>query len=372
MTLATLAASPDQSRRADTLSREIHSAGPFKPPALSLAVARSDRLVWASAYGTSNLEFGVPATTEHSFRLGSVSKVITSTAAAKLVSRGMLDLDVPISAWLPDLPEHHRATTMRQLLTHRGGVRHYERNDFDLFGAGGAIYSRQYPTSQDVLALFIDDPLVAPQGTTVSYTSYGYTLASMVMEAAAGQEFTQLIDSEIAKPFALPSLAPDDPLAVIPHRASGYMTEADRNVYFGQLAEEARPKLVDGFANIPLNNPAYCWAGAGFLMTPTDTARFGAALLDSAHAKITPAERDLLFTPLTEAQENSPPLGLGWRVDSDTSGRLRWHHAGSTPGGRYGLIVYPSLGLSIALAGNIMMAPGDVLGPAARFADLFG
>ena len=74
---------------------------------------------------------------------------------------------------------------------------------------------------------------------------------------------------------------------------------------------------------------------------------------------------------MTRATSNSPPLGLGWRIDRDTRSRLRWHHAGSTPGGRYGLVIYPELGLSVALASNLIVAPGDVLGPAAGLADIF-
>jgi CubicO group peptidase (beta-lactamase class C family) len=358
-------------RSADKLARALQAAGPAQAPAVSVAVANADGVLWSAAYGTTDLEFDVPASTAHSFRLGSVSKVVTTTAAAKLVSRGMLDLDRPISEYLLDLPEQHRATTMAQLLTHRGGVRHYQRKDYDQTEPGGAVYMRLYPANSDILKLFIDDPLVAAPGEKVSYTSYGYTLASMVMEAAAGQPFLELIAQEIARPFDLPSLAADDPFAVIPNRASGYMAEIDRNMLFGQFPEEARPRLVNGFSKIPSSNPAFCWAGAGFLMTPEDCARFGAALLDSPHSRISPDERELLFTPLTEADEGSPPLGLGWRVDNDAGGRLRWHHAGTTPGGRYGLAVYPQLGLSIALACNTMLAMGDVLGPASKLADVF-
>jgi CubicO group peptidase (beta-lactamase class C family) len=361
----------DAARAAEKLAHAVHAAPPAQAPALSLAVARPGAVLWSGAYGRADLEFDVAATPGHLFRLGSVSKVLTATAAAKLVERGALDLEAPISRYLPDLPEPHRATTMKQLLTHRGGVRHYGPQDFALTSPGGAIYMRTYPTNADILALFINDPLVAPPGERVSYSSYGYTLASLVMEAAAGRPFLQLIDSEIARPFSLPSLVPDDPLIVLPERASGYMTAFDVNLLYGKLPEAARPKLTNGYANIPLSNPAYCWAGAGFLMTAEDCARFGAALLDSPATKISAAERALLFTPLTEAAKNSPPLGLGWRIDKDEKGRLRWHHAGATPGGRYGLVVYPEISLSIALAGNAMAAPGDVLGPSAGLADIF-
>ena len=356
-------------RRAGELARAVHRAGPAQAPALSLAVANRAEVVWACALGTANLELDLAATPEHSFRLGSVSKVITSTAAARLAARGELELDAPIARYLPDLPAQHRATTLTQLLTHRGGVRHYQRKDFD--DPGGAIYARLYPDNREVLALFVDDPLVAEPGERVSYSSYGYTLASLVMEAAAGKPFLRLIADEIAAPFGLASLLPDDPLALVPQRVAGYLTAFDLQWLYSTLPEAARPVPAGSYANLPFCNPAYCWAGAGFLMTPSDCARFGAALPEGQGSGTTPAERALLFAPLTAAAANSPPLGLGGRIDGDAKGRLRWHHAGSTPGGRFGLVVYPELGLSIALAGNTMAAPGDVLGPSSDLADIF-
>ena len=354
---------------ASQLLAELFATDPA--PALSMAAARSSGAVWADALGKANLELDVAATPEHRFRLGSVSKVHTSTAAARLVSRGVLDLDAPIFRYLPDLPEHHRATTLRQLLTHRGGIRHYGPKDFDLFGPGGAVYMRTYPTMREVLALFIDDPLVAAPGTAVAYSSYGYTLASIAMEAAAGTEFRELIEAEIGRHFGLASLAEDDPWAVQPQRATGYMNQADLSLLYGQLPEEARPTPRGGYAHMPFSNPAYCRAGAGFLMTPADTARFGAAMFDSADAKITAAERELLFTPNTEASPGSPSLGLGWRLDADDRGRRRWHHAGATPGGRVVLVVYPDLDLSLALAGNVMAMMLDGMKTASDLADIF-
>ena len=307
--------------QADAWARAFHEAQPT--PALSLAVARSDGLVWSAAFGHANLELAIPASPEHLFRLGSVSKAVTATTAARLVSRGLLEFDVPIAYWLPDLPSHHCATTMRQLLTHRGGVRHYLPKDLDRNAPGGGIMQRIYTSREDILVLFIDDPLIAPPGTEV-----------------------------------------------IPQRASGYHTA--REIEMAAAAMQVPvPDLPGGFANVTRSNPAFCWAGAGLLMSMPDLARFGAAHLEGPQARVTAKERELLFTPLTEATAKSPPLGLGWRIDRDAKGRLRWHHAGATPGGRAVLVIYPELDLSIALASNVMSTPGDVLGPAAELADVF-
>src|SRR6187549_3251438 len=181
---------------ASKIACDLFAANPV--PALSFAVANNVGVIWAEALGKADLEFDVAATPDHLFRLGSVSKAVTATTAARLVTRGLLELDAPIAYWLPDLPAHHRATTMRQLLTHRGGVRHYVAKDLDFRGPGGPITQRAYASREEILALFIDDPLVAAPGAEVSYSSFGYTLASFVMEAAGGTEFVRLVKDEIA------------------------------------------------------------------------------------------------------------------------------------------------------------------------------
>ena len=359
----------DDCAAASRIARDLFASAAM--PALSVAVADRTGTIWEEALGKVDLEFDIAATPDHVFRLGSVSKAVTATTAARLVTRGLLDLDVPIAYWLPDLPAHHRATTTRQLLTHRGGVRHYGPKDLDPKAPGGRITSRAYANRDEILALFIEDPLVAPPGTAVSYSSFGYTLASFVMEAAGGTDFLRLVMDEIALPFGLPSLAADEVLEVVPLRARGYFAAREFEMFARAMGDPERPALLGGYANVTLSNPAFCWAGAGLLMAMADLARFGAAHLDGPQARISADERALLFTPMTESNDKSPPLGLGWRVDHDATGRLRWHHAGATPGGRASLVVYPEPGLSIALASNAMSAPGDVLGPSAELADAF-
>jgi CubicO group peptidase (beta-lactamase class C family) len=341
-------------------------------PAMAFAVANGAGPLWSAAHGTANLEHGVAARPEHRFRLGSVSKVVTTVAAARLVTRGLIELDTPIAYWLPDLPEHHRRTTLRQLFTHTGGVRHYGPKDLDPNAPGGAVIQRHYPNRSSILALFVDDPLIAAPGEKVSYSSYGYTLASMVMEAATGVDFLDIVAEEIVMPFGLPSLAADDVLAIVPDRVTGYYTARELEFLAQRMPGLASFAARGGHANIGFSNPAFCWAGAGLIAHMPDLARFGAALLEGRHSKVTTGERALLFTPLTEATPEQPPLALGWRIDRDGQGRPRWHHAGTTPGGRCGLALYREQRLSIALAGNTMTTPGDVLGAASALADIFG
>ena len=340
-------------------------------PAMSVAVAEPDGLLWAGTAGFANLELAAATGTDTLFPLGSISKVLTSTLAARLALRGALDLDAPISAALPGLPAQHRDTTLRHLLNHRAGIRHYSAAEADLGNPELPVFMRVYRSEDDILALFINDRLVAPPGTAVIYSSYGYTLASMVISATCSRSFLDLVEAEIAIPFDLPSLVPDDPWRITPQRAGQYMNDLDLRLFGATLPKGLIPAFGDGWANLPFNNPAYCWAGAGFLMTPSDCSKFGAAMIDSRASLLSAEERALLFTPVTEAAKSSPPLGLGWRIDTDSTGRRRWHHAGATPGGCALLVVYPDHGLSIAIAGNVMTMKLNLLQGASELMDIF-
>ncbi len=338
------------------IAQQMMSANPL--PSLSIAVMQDAKLLFAEAFGKVDLELGTRATSAHRYRLGSVAKVITATLAARLAARGAVDLDAGIVRYLPDLPEHHRATTLRQLLTHRGGVRHYEKKD-SAPGAPGPIDQRIYRSNADILAVFIGDPLIARPGEKVSYSTFGYTLASLVLESAGKAPFLDLVQREVASPLGLATLGPDDPMAIVPDRVRGYHpNEILRNVF---------PGFSGQWGNIPSNNPAYKWAGGGLLAAPADLARFGAAHFTPG--MLDKSALETLFTVYTERTERSPPLGLGWRIDTDEARRLRWHHAGGQDGARASLVVYPKEKLSIALATNVTATPGDVNGPSSRIAD---
>lgn len=343
----------------------------FQVPALSAAVAGPQGIVWQGALGEVDLEHDVAARPDHRFRLASVSKPICATLTALLAARGLVDLDTPIAYWLPDLPAQHRATTLAQLLTHRGGVRHYLPKDHDQAQPYGSIHTRSTWNREQVLALFIADPLVAQPGTSVHYSSFGYSLASIVLEAATGAPFQQLVADEIAGPFAMPSLAADDRARLLHGRASAYSSAHEREMLQKAFPQANWPDPVEGFCPALPINPGYSWAGGGLIAAMPDIARFGAAHLPGAVSPVTDALRETLFTPRTQADGTHPVMGLGWRVNQDSRGRLRWHHCGGMVGARSSLVVYPELQIAVAFATNVMGMIGDVLGPNADLADVF-
>ena len=243
---STYGAPEKQLAGARTIVREIMAANSI--PALSISVMRGNDLLWAEAFGKVDLELDVIATVSHRFRLGSVSKIITATLAAELAARGVVDLDATVANYLPDLPEQHRATSLRQLLTHRGGIRHYAEKDESL-EAPGPIDRRRYLNNADILAVFINDPLVAKPGELVSYSTFGYTLASIVLESAAKLPFVELVQRDIATALGLTTLCADAPMSLVPNRVNGYDA--------GDMVRRRFAAFQGKWANIPQNNPAY-------------------------------------------------------------------------------------------------------------------
>jgi serine beta-lactamase-like protein LACTB, mitochondrial len=89
----------------------------------------------------ADLENLVPATASTVYRLASVSKPITAVAAMQLIERRRLALDDTVGKWLPEMPEALRPITVRQLLSHQGGIRHYTAAEDDS--------TRHYPRHYD-------------------------------------------------------------------------------------------------------------------------------------------------------------------------------------------------------------------------------
>ena len=94
-------------------------------PGVSIAVGVDDELVWAEGFGYADIENLVPVTSLTKFRVGSVSKTMTSIALGILYEEGLIDLDAPIQQYVSSFPVKEKGiVTTRLLASHRAGIRH--------------------------------------------------------------------------------------------------------------------------------------------------------------------------------------------------------------------------------------------------------
>lgn len=317
-------------------------------PGLSAAVALDGRIVWAEGFGLADLENQVPISPASRFRLGSISKLITVAAAAKLVEAGKLDLDAPVQRYVPSFPAKEQPITPRQLAGHLAGIRHYNLQDFSL-------PVRRYERLTEGLEIFQNDLLVHAPGSAYLYSSYGYNLFGAVVEGAAGKDFGRAVDELVIQPLGLGGTALDEPARILERRVRFYRREAD-----GTLVNE---RAIDS---------SYKWPSAGYLSTAGDLVRFGSAHLRDGYLK--PETRSLLFTSQRissgVAAGEETGVGIGWRIGKDGAGRPILHHGGAIDGGRAFLLLYPNEKIAVAILANLSGAR-FAEGEAQKLAELF-
>ena len=100
-------------------------------PGLAIAICDASGVLWAAAFGVKKVGGADPITTETMFSVQSISKMYTATAAMLAVQDGLVELDVPITTYLPEFSvrskfEAHpeRRIALRHLLSHTAGLTH--------------------------------------------------------------------------------------------------------------------------------------------------------------------------------------------------------------------------------------------------------
>lgn len=328
-------------------------------PSISLAVGVDGEVVWAKAIGMADLDEGIAATLETPYRIGSVSKAVTSVGLARLVQDGRIDPDAAVRTYVPAFPEKRWPVPVRLLAGHMGGVRHYA----DCCGRTflKEMFNRErYASVTDALEIFSDDPLLFEPGTGFQYSTHGYTLLSAVLEGAAGQPFLAFMEQEIFAHLGMEHTKPDDGSATDPGRAVPYHRDRLIAPLFFRLGL-AGQSFATRYVRPPDANPSYKWAGGGFLSTASDLVRLANALM--CHQFLDSLSVELLWTPqlLPDGSMNPQRYGMGWRIDREAellgladSVRVV-HHGGSSPGGSAFLLLVPEARVAVAVLTNLTL-----------------
>jgi CubicO group peptidase (beta-lactamase class C family) len=317
--------SPALVARVDSVVQPLMAGA--RVPGLAVAVAVDGVVRWERAYGYADLEQCVPVTRFTMFRLASVSKPVTAIAALQLAEQRKLDLDAPIQRLVPEFPETPTPITVRQLLAHTSGIRHYRGDE--------AMSTRQYASLASALAIFAGDSLVHPPGTAYAYSTYGYTLLGLAVERAAGQPFLEQLRTRVLEPAGVSALRDDAQQALVPRRARGYARDASGAV-----------------GNAAFLNSSYKVPGGGMVATVGDVARIGAAL--SAGRLVLPGTFRQMSAPVRTGDGREHPYGLGLAVGGIPGGLpgAVWH-GGAQQGTSTVLYMLPEDGVVVAVLTNL-------------------
>jgi serine beta-lactamase-like protein LACTB len=321
-------------------ARQLARAGLVEQnlPGLSVAVGVDGRLVWAAGFGWANVEKKVPAGPRTRFRIGHASKALTSAGVGLLLEQGRMRLDDEIQAYVPAFPEKQWPVTLRQLMGHVAGIRHYR-------DARDYMPSAHCDRAADGLKSFENDPLLFEPETQYKYSTFGWILVSAAVEAASHEPFFSFMRTQIFTPLGMVDTTPDSAVEPIPEHATFYYPR-----FSGDPASGPDPTATVDYS---------CFAGAGaFLSTPSDLVRFGIAL--HGDKLLRPATVTKLQSPQVLASSEETAYGLGWMLETVTLAgmptRVVGHGSRTMLGGSTSFLTFPERGLVVAVTSNISKA----------------
>lgn len=303
-------------------------------PAASVAVACGDQR-WSFAAGVLNRVTGVESTPDSVFQIGSVTKPYTASLILRLIDEGLLDLDRPIAADLPELtladPDVLSRLTLRHLLAHTSGI---DGDHFADLGRGDDVLERYVGTCGEL-------EQVLPLGSAWAYCNTGYAIAGRLAERATGLPFDQAMRQWLLAPLGAGSshLLPED---VLRYR-----------VAFGHVPGPHGLTL----APVPITPRTMAPAG-GIMATAGDVLDLVQLHLDGGVTR--GGERLLSAAAVAAAWQphvavpdpsHGTHWGLGWML-TEWDGRRVVGHDGGTVGQGAFVRAVPDAGVAVVLLGN--------------------
>ncbi|WP_150267093.1 serine hydrolase domain-containing protein [Paenibacillus tepidiphilus] len=174
----------------------------YRIPGASVALVSEGQTVFVRCYGYRNRKKYQAVLPDTLFQAGSIAKSLTAWGVMRLHDRGLLDIDAPVIAYLPDLrvkssQYEFNKVTVRQLLNHTSGLM---REDY---------YGISMPSNAFQEAVFLNPratgnlTLNNEPGTSFIYTGGGYTLLQRLVEQLTREPFHQYMQAEILFPLGM-------------------------------------------------------------------------------------------------------------------------------------------------------------------------
>jgi CubicO group peptidase (beta-lactamase class C family) len=300
-------------------------------PGMAVTLVDDGQVLWSEGFGYTDWDHKTPVTADTPFSIQSMSKSFTAAAVLMGVQDGLLDLDTPISQYLPDFhlnsifeerPEEK--ITLRHLLSHTAGFTHDAPvgNNNDI----------QPGTWKEHIYSIADTWLLFPVGTRYGYSNDGIDLAAYILEVRAGMPFPQYVKTRLLDPLGMTHSTFDiNTIRAMPDRAIGH------SLFFRQA---------------PL---VTMMPSGGVYSTSNDLARYLLFYLNLGKA----GEQQLLTPELMKAMYEGQfsataraGYGMGLTFSHDKTGMLRVNHNGGGFGFLSQMTWYPEMKFGVAWVSN--------------------
>ncbi|MHC4384074.1 MAG: serine hydrolase domain-containing protein [Planctomycetota bacterium] len=310
-------------------------------PGLGIAVTRADEVVYAEAFGVRNIDTGEPLGPENLFHMASVSKPFVATAVVQLAERGKLDLDAPVTTYLPyfelDDPRYSQIT-IRQMLSHTAGmpdVGDYEWDKPQYDEGAAERYVRSHKDKQ----------LVFAPGEGFRYSNLAYDTLGDLIAKVSGEPFEVYVKKNILDPIGMTEstfLYPETNEAL---RTTGHIWDLK------PLASDIYPYNRRHAPSSTLNSSVREMTNWNFVNLNRGQWN-GKRILDEA-------SYELLWAPAVQIGANTH-VGLSWFL-GEYHGRKIIDHAGGDLGFRSYVTLLPDEDVGIVLASNYSQTPTRAL-----------
>jgi CubicO group peptidase (beta-lactamase class C family) len=302
---------------------------------LSIALVDDQRVVWAQGFGYADKNNNVAASAETVYRVGSISKLFTASAAMQLAEQGRMDIDRPLADYLPGFSirtrfEHVAPITPRSIMTHHSGL------------PGDRVkgmWSRNPGLFTDLESEIRDEYAAYPPNYVFAYSNLGVSLLGDAVGKVGGGGFSAYMDEYLLQPMGM-THSSFTAKAEAPGMAKPYRD--------GQETEEY------GLRDVP---------AGGLNSSVLDLSRFMAMVFADGSSDGHRILKRETLTEMLRPQNMDVPLdlnfriGLGWMlgglVDMDirNAGPVA-HHAGGTFNYHSQLIVLPQHRLGVIVLSN--------------------
>ena len=315
----------DKKTMIENLVREVHKKGGYTGTWL---YAENGKIVSKGAIGVNDLEKGVPITEDMVFDLASVTKQFTAAAVILLRRRGLLSLDNEITKFFPEVP--FPGVTVRNLLTHTGGLPDYEdwieKTSAEEEAIPGNEIMIRFLTESGKEAEF------AP-GEKWEYSNTGYCVLAQIIEKVSGVPYEEFLEQNIFIPAGMTSTK------VYHRRKNGIEVP---NLALGMVYEDGRYILPDDSPDPDNNNvvPLDGVNGDGLVHSNIfDLFRWDRVLREGSI--VTLEEQAEMYTPtvlnngeygVDDDLIGPSRYGYGWDITNDPKHGLIVAHSGSWPG----------------------------------------
>ncbi|MGE3182373.1 MAG: serine hydrolase domain-containing protein [Phycisphaerae bacterium] len=318
----------------DQLIEKSFSENKF--PSVVVGVVRGNALVYTKALGEADKSAKRVTTLDTFYRIGSVTKVFTSTVLAGLREQGVVKLDDPIAEYLPEHvkvptdPRGEAKIRLWHLATHTSGL---PRQPINVQPNGTDAYNNY---SEELLYEGLTNMrLENPVGATMQYSNLGVGLLGHVLSRAAKKPYRDLVREMIFDPLEMKSTTFE-------------LSDEQRKIFSIAYGDDGNPA---GEWNLGVLEPA-----GGIYSTLNDMAKFVSWQLKAGQPDVKPlggGALQLMQNTHAAQDDFKRCAGLGWliRPPQNDEPLIIWHNGG-TAGHRSSVMLSPAHGVGVIVLTN--------------------